>query len=122
LTPNARVTGRRRAQRGGNRTATLFGAPLAQEGHALLACEAALSMQDAFPPDEGGLRLRVGLHSGEVVSEVPAGEPSTERGAHGSTIHLASRLQQLATKEQRALQIKQEVYNAVDQDDLIRNG
>lgn len=74
----------------------LFGAPLAQEGHALLACEAALSMQEAFPPNEGGLRLRVGLHSGEVVSEVPAGEPSTERGAHGSTIHLASRLQQIA--------------------------
>ena len=74
----------------------LFGAPLAQEGHALLACEAALSMQEAFPPSEGGLRLRVGLHSGEVVSEVSAGEQSTERGAHGSTIHLASRLQQIA--------------------------
>ncbi|MGY8683226.1 adenylate/guanylate cyclase domain-containing protein [Bradyrhizobium sp. UFLA05-153] len=74
----------------------LFGAPLAQEGHALLACEAALSMQEAFPPNEGGLRLRVGVHSGEVVSEVPAGELSTERGAHGSTIHLASRLQQIA--------------------------
>lgn len=74
----------------------LFGAPLAQEGHALLACEAALSMQEAFPPSEGGLRLRVGLHSGEVVSEVAAGELGTERGAHGSTIHLASRLQQIA--------------------------
>jgi len=74
----------------------LFGAPLAQEGHALLACEAALSMQEAFPPSEGGLRLRVGLHSGEVVSEAPGGELSTERGAHGSTIHLASRLQQIA--------------------------
>jgi adenylate cyclase len=74
----------------------LFGAPLAQEGHALLACEAALSMQEAFPPDEGGLRLRVGLHSGEVVSELSAGELSTDRGAHGSTIHLASRLQQIA--------------------------
>src|SRR5579871_280073 len=72
----------------------LFGAPLAQEGHALLACEAALRMQEAFP--HGGLRLRVGLHSGEVVSELAAGELSTDRGAHGSTIHLASRLQQIA--------------------------
>ncbi|CCD84852.1 putative Adenylate cyclase [Bradyrhizobium sp. ORS 285] len=73
----------------------LFGAPLAQEGHAILACEAALSMQEAFPPQEGGLRLRIGLHSGEVVSELSAGELSTG-GAHGSTIHLASRLQQIA--------------------------
>jgi class 3 adenylate cyclase/tetratricopeptide (TPR) repeat protein len=89
----------------------LFGAPLAQEGHALLACEAALSMQDAFPPDEGGLRLRVGLHSGEVVSEVAAGELSTERGAHGSTIHLASRLQQIA--EPGGICITEDCYRLV---------
>jgi class 3 adenylate cyclase/tetratricopeptide (TPR) repeat protein len=89
----------------------LFGAPLAQEGHAILACEAALSMQDAFPPDEGGLRLRVGLHSGEVVSEVAAGELSTERGAHGSTIHLASRLQQIA--EPGGICITEDCYRLV---------
>jgi class 3 adenylate cyclase/tetratricopeptide (TPR) repeat protein len=89
----------------------LFGAPLAQEGHALLACEAALSIQEAFPPDEGGLRLRVGMHSGEVVSEVAAGETSTERGAHGSTIHLASRLQQIA--EPGGICITEDCYRLV---------
>jgi class 3 adenylate cyclase/tetratricopeptide (TPR) repeat protein len=80
----------------GDGVMALFGAPRAQEGHALLACEAALNMQEAFAPREGELMLRVGLHSGEVVSEAPVGDLSKERGAHGSTIHLASRLQQIA--------------------------
>jgi class 3 adenylate cyclase/tetratricopeptide (TPR) repeat protein len=95
----------------GDGVMALFGAPLAQEGHALLACEAALGMQEAFPPDEGGLRLRVGLHSGEVVSELSAGELSTDRGAHGSTIHLASRLQQIA--EPGGICITEDCYRLV---------
>lgn len=74
----------------------LFGAPHAQEGHALLACESALAMQDAFQPSEGPLTLRVGLHSGDVVSDTQVAELVRERGAHGATIHLASRLQNIA--------------------------
>ncbi len=74
----------------------LFGAPRAQEGHALLACEAALAMQEAFPPVEGGVRVRVGLHSGEIVFDAPGRDLMIPRGAHGLTIHLASRLQALA--------------------------
>jgi len=74
----------------------LFGAPRAQEGHALMACEAALAMQEAFPHGEKALTLRIGLHSGEVVSDAPNVDLTKERGAHGATIHLASRVQQMA--------------------------
>lgn len=74
----------------------LFGAPHAQEGHALLACESALAIQDAFPLKEGALQLRVGLHSGDVVSDIQVAELLKGRAAHGATIHLASRLQSVA--------------------------
>ena len=74
----------------------LFGAPHAQEGHALLACESALAIQDAFPLREGALLLRVGLHSGDIVSDIQVAELLKGRAAHGATIHLASRLQSIA--------------------------
>lgn len=80
----------------GDGVMALFGAPQAQEGHALLACESALAMQDTFRPGEGPLTLRVGLHSGDVVSDTQVAELLKERGAHGATIHLASRLQNIA--------------------------
>ena len=85
----------------------LFGAPRAQEGHALLACEAALAIQAAFPPNlanqanltdkmNNALTIRVGLHTGEVVSDAPMTDLTRERGVHGLTIHIASRLQAMA--------------------------
>jgi class 3 adenylate cyclase len=74
----------------------LFGAPQAQEGHALLACEAALAIQMAFPAHTSGLAVRVGLDSGRVVSSVAGNDPTSAQGAHGLTVHLASRLQGLA--------------------------
>src|SRR5215813_95904 len=69
-----------------------FGVPRAQEGHALLACEAALTMQAAFPVQPGKPAIRIGLHTGEVVSSVLVADPTREQGAHGLTVHLASRL------------------------------
>jgi adenylate cyclase len=73
-----------------------FGAPRAQEGHALLACEAALAIQAALPGGTSGPAVRIGLHAGDVVSGVLASDPTQEHGAHGLTVHLASRLQGLA--------------------------
>ena len=54
----------------------IFGAPRAQEGHALLACQAALAIQAAMArqPDPGPIRIRIGLHSGEVGG--PAAGPA----------------------------------------------
>ncbi len=76
----------------------MFGAPQAQEGHALLACEAALAIQAALSRKAGGdnLMVRVGLHTGEVVADAPMADLTRERGVHGLTIHLASRVQTLA--------------------------
>ncbi|MBU2288112.1 MAG: zinc ribbon domain-containing protein, partial [Gammaproteobacteria bacterium] len=72
-----------------------FGAPHAHEGHALLACQAALDMLAAstqFP----GIRIRVGLHSGEVVTDSAQSGSTRESQMHGLAIHLASRIVALA--------------------------
>lgn len=79
----------------GDGVMAIFGAPRALEGHALLACEAALDMQRAFAPADQGLRIRVGLHSGQVASD-PQNADGKGGGAHGLTIHLASRVVGLA--------------------------
>jgi class 3 adenylate cyclase/tetratricopeptide (TPR) repeat protein len=72
----------------------IFGAPRAQEGHALLACQAALAMQAAMTgqSDPRPIRIRIGLHSGEVV----AGADEIELQAQGITLHIGSRLEQAA--------------------------
>ncbi|WP_165838880.1 adenylate/guanylate cyclase domain-containing protein [Roseicella frigidaeris] len=74
----------------------LFGAPRAQEGHAVLACQAALALQAAFPPAPGAPTLRIGLHVGEIVADAPDADPGRARQAHGLTIHVANRIMALA--------------------------
>jgi adenylate cyclase len=74
----------------------LFGVPKALEGHARLACEAALHMQAAFARNPQGLSIRVGLHSGLVASDPQAHDSGKGGGAHGLTIHLASRVVSVA--------------------------
>ena len=76
----------------GDGVMALFGAPRALEGHARLACEAALHMQAAFAGNPQGLSIRVGLHSGLVASDPHAHDGGKGGGAHGWTIHLASRV------------------------------
>jgi len=76
----------------GDGVMALFGVPRALEGHAALACEAALAMQRAFVADTQELRIRVGLHSGMVASDPYAPDGGKGGGAHGMTIHLASRV------------------------------
>ncbi len=77
----------------GDGVMALFGVPRIQEDHALLACRAALAMQQASL--ENGLVLRIGLHSGEVVSGLTL-RLTREQNAYGAAIHLASRLEHLA--------------------------
>jgi class 3 adenylate cyclase/tetratricopeptide (TPR) repeat protein len=79
----------------GDGVMAIFGAPRALEAHALLACEAALDMQKSFSGESQGLRIRVGLHSGQVASD-PQHADGKGGGAHGLTIHLASRVVGLA--------------------------
>lgn len=80
----------------GDGVLAMFGVPRALEGHALLACQAALHMQAAFAQGSDHLRIRVGLHSGKVASDPEDAEDGRGGGAHGLTIHLASRVIALA--------------------------
>ena len=83
----------------------LFGAPIAHEDHALRACYAALAMQTAMQPYTEEvrrrrgleLRMRVGLHSGEVVVRTIGNDLHMDYSAVGETTHLAARMEQLAT-------------------------
>jgi class 3 adenylate cyclase len=70
----------------------VFGAPHAQEGHAVLACQAALAIRESFRVGAGVLSVRTGLHSGEVVFGTPLTGPANKFGAYGIALHLGSRL------------------------------
>ena len=77
----------------GDGVMAMFGVPRTLEGHALLACQAALHMQAAFKHGGAdGLAIRIGLHSGQVASDPEDAEDGRGGGAHGLTIHLASRV------------------------------
>jgi class 3 adenylate cyclase/tetratricopeptide (TPR) repeat protein len=81
----------------------LFGAPLAHEDHAVRACYAALRMQDrvrayaeTVGPRAAGLKIRVGLNSGEVVVRAIGSDLHMDYTAVGQTTHLAARMEQIA--------------------------
>ena len=82
----------------------LFGAPLANEDHAVRACYAALHMQaqvtafgDELQRSLGlPLLIRVGLNSGEVVARSIGSDLSFTYTAVGQTVHLAARMEQMA--------------------------
>ena len=91
------------SQRRGDGLLALFGAPVAHEDHPLRACLAALAMQErvrtASPegtPEHERMVLRVGVHSGEAVVGLVADYLGSYYRADGPTVHLASRLEQLA--------------------------
>ena len=83
----------------------LFGAPLAHEDHAVRACYAALRMQESVKRYAEGLRrtegvpikIRVGLNSGEVVVGAIGNDLKMDYTAIGQTVHLAARMEQMAT-------------------------
>src|SRR3989454_316753 len=89
----------------GDGVMALFGAPIAHEDHALRACYAALAMQAAMRSMTADvrrlqgleLRMRVGLHSGEVVVRAIGNDLHMDYSAVGETTHLAARMEQLAT-------------------------
>jgi adenylate cyclase len=73
-----------------------FGVPHAREGHAVLACHAALAMRAAVAELPEAPPIRIGLHSGEVVSGKLYAGSSVEQDVTGLTVHLASRIEQEA--------------------------
>jgi class 3 adenylate cyclase/pimeloyl-ACP methyl ester carboxylesterase len=83
----------------------LFGAPIAHEDHAVRACYAGLAIQRAMQAQAATLRaahgvevsVRVGLHSGEVLVRAIGNDLSIDYDAIGPTVHLANRMEQLAS-------------------------
>jgi class 3 adenylate cyclase/tetratricopeptide (TPR) repeat protein len=73
-----------------------FGVPHAREGHAVLACHAALAMRTAVAALPDAPMIRIGLHSGEVVSGRLYSGSTFEQDVTGITVHLASRIEQEA--------------------------
>jgi DNA-binding NtrC family response regulator/tetratricopeptide (TPR) repeat protein len=82
----------------------LFGAPLALEDHAVRACYAALAMHEAVGIHDGdlrrllgrGVRVRVGVHSGDVVLRSIGGEARLDYGAVPETTQVAAEMEQAA--------------------------
>ncbi|NVK42022.1 MAG: AAA family ATPase [Oceanospirillaceae bacterium] len=84
----------------------LFGAPIAHEDHPQRALYAALRMQEAMRryadrvrlEKEIPLQIRVGVHTGEVVvRSIRTEDLRTDYEPVGQSIHLASRMEGLAT-------------------------
>jgi class 3 adenylate cyclase/pimeloyl-ACP methyl ester carboxylesterase len=83
----------------------LFGAPIAHEDHAVRACYAALAIQRAMLAQAAEVRqshgvevsARIGLNSGEVLVRAIGNDLSMDYDAIGPTVHLASRMEQLAS-------------------------
>ena len=86
----------------GDGVMALFGAPTAQEHHAVRACLAAqeIQLRCARTDEAGGVplpvRLRVGISSGIIVTQPIRSGMLTEYRAVGDTVHLAARAEEAA--------------------------
>ena len=80
------------APRGDGIMAT-FGAPSVREDHALRACLAALAIRDRLASLHPDIKVRIGIHSGEVVvSRMRIGRTRVPQ-ATGITVHIAQRIE-----------------------------
>jgi class 3 adenylate cyclase/tetratricopeptide (TPR) repeat protein len=81
----------------GDGLAAVFGAPLADDNHAPLACHAAVELvRRVAGLGDAELRVRVGIHSGLVVTHVVISEYSKVYELGGPAHHLAARLESAA--------------------------
>jgi class 3 adenylate cyclase/tetratricopeptide (TPR) repeat protein len=75
----------------------LFGAPRPHEDHAVRACAAALAMQASVSAiGDPDLKIRVGIHTGEVVVQAVENSLYQTYDVAGSAAHLAARMEQMA--------------------------
>lgn len=85
----------------GDGLAAVFGAPIADDNHAPLACHAAIELvRRVRGLGDPGLQVRVGLHSGHVVAYMVASEFSKVYEIGGAAQHLAARLESMAEANQ----------------------
>ena len=85
----------------GDGLAAVFGAPIADDNHAPLACHAAIELvRRVAGLGDPALQVRVGLHSGHVVAYMVASEFSKVYEMGGAAQHLAARLETAAEANQ----------------------
>lgn len=85
----------------GDGVLALFGAPKAQEDHAVRACLAALQLRNAFAGGVSSsdaverLKIRIGLHTGEAITRSLSTGLSHDYDAVGKAVHIGARTEQL---------------------------
>ena len=85
------------SKEGGDGLIALFGAPHADDNHAVMACHAAAELVGRIKLlDDPALRVRVGVHSGYVVTHVIEADFSSIYEAGGPAVHLVKRLESAA--------------------------
>jgi len=82
------------SKEGGDGLIALFGAPHADDNHAVMACQAGLELVRRIKLlNDPALQVRVGIHSGYVVTHVIEADLSSIYEAGGPAVHLVKRLE-----------------------------
>lgn len=85
------------SKEGGDGLIALFGAPHADDNHAVMACHAAVELVRRIKLlEDPGLQVRVGIHSGYVVAHVIEADFSSIYEAGGPAVHLVKRFESAA--------------------------
>jgi adenylate cyclase len=112
----------------GDAIMAFWGAPLPQPDHAKNACLAALEnqkklaelrekwIQQGLPP----LRVRIGIHTGEVVAGNMGSESRFDYTVMGDNVNLASRLEGINKQYETYLLISESTRNALGDDFVCR--
>ena len=82
------------SKEGGDGLIALFGAPHADDNHAVMACHAAVELVRRIKLlNDPALQVRVGVHSGYVVAHVIEADFSSIYEAGGPAVHLVKRIE-----------------------------
>ncbi len=85
------------SKEGGDGLIALFGAPHADDNHAVMACHAAIDLVKRIKLlEDPRLHVRIGLHSGYVVAHVIEADFSSIYEAGGPAVHLVKRIESAA--------------------------
>lgn len=85
------------SKEGGDGLIALFGAPHADDNHAVMACHAAIDLVRRIKLlEDPRLHVRIGLHSGYVVAHVIEADFSSIYEAGGPAVHLVKRIESAA--------------------------
>src|SRR5258708_31169970 len=85
------------SKEGGDGLIALFGAPRADDNHAVMACHAAVELVRRIRLlDDPALQVRVGVHSRYVVAHVIEADFSSIYEAGGPAVHLVKRFESAA--------------------------